>query len=343
MGIFHFFKPKQEEVEAKQEAKKAQYLIQNKEWDKVAAIGEPAVKPLMAYIKRHQEQMDLVPALQILSKIGNLAEWLREVDIHLNLMLPGSLCDTAIYGNNYDERKLAETKLYERYYALVPVVSAALLRMGKSNVELFVNVPYVKKMNSREEFDCFLFTDMPVVWALCEIGDSKAAEAVVNWIFKVGKLAPYADPRGLLWTYKLKILAPTDHIREIIPKAVLTKLLCDYTDLILNVFAWKIVNITLETGEVEVDSSRCNDAIRKLCEIDTPISSNILHKMSRIYRLMTGSDMLFSGDTVQYLDFKQYRQIAEDELKRRGNPPYDSSAYLNKDAWNIGLVNNHLL
>jgi len=245
-------------------------------------------------------------------------------------MLPRSLSHIAMYCNNDDERELAETKFYERYYALVPVVAETFVSMIKSNVE-----PLVKGMNSSDQFECNVFLDIPVVWALCETGDSKAAEAVVNWIFKVGWRAPYADIRGLLWTYKAKLLAPTDHIREIIPKAVLTKLLCDYTDLILNVLAWEIADISLETGEVNLDPSRYNDAIKKLCDIDTPISGNILHKVSKIERLMTGTDRLFSSDVVHYLDFKKYKQIAKDALKHRGNPPYDSSAYLNKDAWSI--------
>ncbi|MFC1846499.1 hypothetical protein ACFLYS_00360 [Chloroflexota bacterium] len=358
MGIFDVFKPTQEELKAKEEAEKVWTLIGNEEWDKLAAIGEPAAQTLISYLKEFVKNVDrampggtktlpgpdldnilisldfLIPALQTLGKIGTLEAWLRELDLRLNLLLPRSLSHMAMMGNNDDEREVAGTKFFEHYYTLVPVFSESLVSMSKSNIE-----PFLKTMNNSNEFGFSLFLDMPLVWAACEIGDSRAIEPTVDWIFNVGSQATYADPRGLLWIYKNKLLPATDRIREIIPLQVLKKLLGDYTDLIMDVLAWEITNISLETEEVELDSSRCYDAIKKLCDIDTPISSNILHKVSKLDKLITGSDRLFSGGTttytIHYLDFNKYNKIAKDELKRRGNPRYDPSVYLNEDVWSI--------
>jgi len=274
----------------------------------------------------------LVPALQTLGKIGQLDVWFQDVYL-LDLMVTMSLTEVAMWHfKNEAVRELAEMKLYERYHVLVPVVAEMLVSINRHNVEPFIN--YLNGKLTRY-YHPDVFDDLPVVWAVCEIGDTKAAEAVVSWIFEVGQKAPFADPRGLLWQYQAKLLAPTDHIREIIPRAVLTKLLGDFTDLILNVLAWKIAVFSVESKETYLNTRRCEEAIKKLCEIDTPISSNILHKISRIDRLLIGTEMFFDPNrTLEYFDFKEYSKMAKDELKHRGNPRHDSSTFLNQDAWN---------
>lgn len=72
MGIFHFFKPSAEKLKARQDAERAHHLIQNKEWDKVVEIGQPAVKLLMSCLRDNCDDLDIfVPAVRTLGKLGD--------------------------------------------------------------------------------------------------------------------------------------------------------------------------------------------------------------------------------------------------------------------------------
>jgi hypothetical protein len=212
-----------------------------------------------------------------------------------------------------------DRSFWDYYDALVPVVADALASIGKPAVEQLIKV--VKDSNATL-LDC-----TPTLWALCEIGDRKATEAVVDCIFRVGRLVP--TWAGAMITFQGKPISPPELIRTIVPPAVLPKLLGEYTDLILNIFAWR------PTGAKQYDVSRCNEAIQRLCMIKTPVSSNILHKVAKIGGVSVYSHWGAEFHTLQYLDFKSQRQMAKEELKRRGKPRYDPSAYLRKDAWRL--------
>ena len=115
------------------------------------------------------------------------------------------------------------------------------------------------------------------------------------------------------------------------------------------------------SGEVRPDIMesdlyrKSNEAIQKLCAIDTPISSNILHKVTQMkdfdvqvnIRVSEASrnfgnyeDRSCSGHKdwgfyLQKISFEDLRRSARDELERRGNPSYDPSAYLEESAWKL--------
>jgi hypothetical protein len=213
--------------------------------------------------------------------------------------------------------------VWDYYDPLVPVIAEALTsigKAGKAGVEQLIKVV-------KDRTDVLLY-GAPAVWALCEIEDRKATEAVVDWIFWVGAVVPAWE--GAMITFQEKPISPPDLIRRIVPPAVLPKLLGEYTDLILDIFAWR------PTTDLEQwDVSRCNEAIQRLCMTNTPVSSNILHKVAKVGGVSVSSQWGTGFHTLEYLDFKSQRQKAKDELKRRGNPRYDPSAYLNQDAWRL--------
>lgn len=204
-------------------------------------------------------------------------------------------------------------------YTMLPVVTVTqvFINMGTPAVDQLIKV----LKTSYEEQN-------PVVWALCEIGDRKATEAIVDWIFRVGPGVVFWYVDQPIALYEGKPISSADIIRMGFPPGVLAKLLGGYADFIFDIFAWR------PTTDLEkFDLSGCNEAIRRLCKIRTPISSNILHKVGQINRLALSLQAWDRGPyTVKYLDFKTQRQMAKEELKRRGNPRYDPSVYLNQDA-----------
>jgi hypothetical protein len=78
------------------------------------------------------------------------------------------------------------------------------------------------------------------------------------------------------------------------------------------------------------------DCVEELSKINTPVSSNILHllvKMKDVHGLPGEEEDGYSR--LKSVSFQPIRKLARDELKKRGNPPYDSSAYLSEDGWTI--------
>jgi len=69
-----------------------------------------------------------------------------------------------------------------------------------------------------------------------------------------------------------------------------------------------------------------DDAVWKLCRLVSPITTNILHlvKNKTITFHMSDDD----GEWVNNIDFRRQKIAAEEELQRRGNPPYEPKAYL---------------
>lgn len=85
------------------------------------------------------------------------------------------------------------------------------------------------------------------------------------------------------------------------------------------------------------DTADSITAVKQLCAIDTPVSSNLLHLLtglpdvdvpSRTWECAYDADHPTGGDaTSEHLSFDAQRQMAQRELARRGAPGYDVSAY----------------
>jgi hypothetical protein len=86
-------------------------------------------------------------------------------------------------------------------------------------------------------------------------------------------------------------------------------------------------------------------AVERLCEIDTPVSSNVLQLVTRLADL----DVVTRTVEVEYdedhlsgescsrgvLSFADHRSMARNELARRGDPEYDLSAYKVEGCWRM--------
>jgi hypothetical protein len=87
------------------------------------------------------------------------------------------------------------------------------------------------------------------------------------------------------------------------------------------------------------------DAVRELCRIRSPVSSNVLAHISQ----MADPTVFSSSVEVEYdkdhpsgasvtheaLSFKQRRSLARAELRKRRNPEYDLSAYKKENCWRL--------
>ena len=117
----------------------------------------------------------------------------------------------------------------------------------------------------------------------------------------------------------------------------------DYTDLIYSLFTYSVEERDHSRGnttriEYDYNLRPADLALNKLCKIKTPVSSNILHMIARrgdISVKVGYHSCIESNTEFGSLSFKHHRNKATAELKRRGNPPYDPSAYLKKDAWKL--------
>jgi hypothetical protein len=83
------------------------------------------------------------------------------------------------------------------------------------------------------------------------------------------------------------------------------------------------------------DLSSAKAAIDKLINIKGPISSNILHLLLKVKDIKVEISEICSYSESSILNRSFIRNIAKTELMKRGNPSYDSNAFINLDAWKI--------
>ena len=163
-----------------------------------------------------------------------------------------------------------------------------------------------------------------IIGALARIGDLRAAEPIIDWLF--------------VYRNELEFLS-SDSCKY--DRLAMPNIFGDYTDPILEASLLKrkrermtIVDdgrhaaSYIDRKEI-LDFEGSNEAFNKLCGIVTPISNNILHIISR------KKDIPRNADERMRSLFTSQRKKAIEELERRGNPPYDPSIYLSKEAWKL--------
>jgi len=81
------------------------------------------------------------------------------------------------------------------------------------------------------------------------------------------------------------------------------------------------------TDDYVTSLDESNNAIRRLCQIKSPVTSNLLHLVCKKKNKYI-TDPKFPDTNKLHLDFELQREMARDELKRRGSPAYDPTAFL---------------
>jgi len=152
--------------------------------------------------------------------------------------------------------------------------------------------------------------------ALCKIGDLRAAEGVIEYLFHTATAV--GGSHNLLGDY-----------------AHFIDNLVDYSRYRGNSITTSSPEEKHSSGRIEYDLQARDKATNELCKINTQISNNILHKIIQQNDIKVCVGWSCAFDSYGTLSFESQREKAKNELTRRGNPPYDPSAYLNKDAWKL--------
>lgn len=182
---------------------------------------------------------------------------------------------------------------------------------------------------------------------LGSLGDRKAVEPIINWLFEPRQLGLIIADR---YSFEDRFIERTYNPFDSTTRTWVTNLhslLDGYDQIILEIATGveKYVWAEMTQTTCKLDLAVSNNAIKKLCDIQTQVASNILCRVV----LREDATLEFKGmqskrgkDGTSYwehtteartLRFWRQRKMAEEELKRRGNPGLDSSAYLKKEAW----------
>ena len=182
--------------------------------------------------------------------------------------------------------------------------------------------------------------------ALGELGDPRALEPLLQamqdgWGFHytkaLGKLGLRTAAEAVIEDLFSRI--PDSKLEED-EVAAFRNLFGNYTNLILSAGRYTYSRKTLGVSDPVTNHyyDFDLDAVEKLCNVNTPISSNILYELSKIKSVREViSQETYMGDRFTELSFEPIRSLAHDELIKRGNPSYDPAAYLDSDAWNISI------
>ncbi|MCA2517786.1 MULTISPECIES: HEAT repeat domain-containing protein [unclassified Microcystis] len=328
------------------ETEKIHYLVAKERWSELVAVGKPAIKSLIGCLK--DEQVDIrVQATWTLGEIGDITAT-DSLLSSLPLAVPEEW--EGVNPSGFDHSR--EQYYFEDYKAQVAVLAKALVKIYRSKPEKLIRL--LQRFTD-------VWTGISIVWGLCEMGNKKATEAIVNWLFAVGQNIP--EPSVLAWTYANfnELRAFTYFFREIVPSHLLSKLLGDYTDLLLDILTWKPPSIYQELknevntldeiaflyaascgrAECEWDLSISNEALQKLCRLNTPFANNILYKFlhgsrkivlysDKFKNIPSWSTPETTTYVTTYLDLGNLQEMVKYEIlkKNRPNPRYIPSAYL---------------
>jgi HEAT repeat protein len=300
-------------------------------------IGEPAVEPLIQALKYEYYWVGNDAAARVLGKVGNA-----------RAVKPLILAFKDRNEEYYGAEAVAVDAIKEiGEPAVEPLIQALKDADGKVREMAAESLGKIKDVRAVEPLiqalkDKNRDVQVEAVDALGEIGDKRAVEplqvqedknsAVANALVKLG------DKRSA----SARIDDLFDHPREVIQSddpefSSFKPLFEDYTDLIHNVAGYYSSGhsghneyITAYTYPLDKNKK----AVKALCGITSPISSNILHKVANMRDVEVTLSWSSCGDPTKYgtLSFEPLRKMAKEELERRGNPPYDPSAYLKKDA-----------
>lgn len=121
----------------------------------------------------------------------------------------------------------------------------------------------------------------------------------------------------------------------------------DYADLITAAASYKESSGGDGSGgrSYSYDTNSSLKAVKNLCKITTPVSTNLLHHLSRL-KDITVTSRTFEvpydhkhpsgmGSNTETLSFESQRSAAAKELARRGSPDYDLSVYKAEGCWSF--------
>ena len=170
---------------------------------------------------------------------------------------------------------------------------------------------------------------------------------MINWLFEPRQLGLIIADR---YSFEDRFIECAYNPFDSTARAWVTSLhslLDGYDQIILEIATGveKYVWAEMTQTTCKLDLAVSNNAIKKLCDIQTQIASNILCKVvlredatlefkgMQSKRGADGASYWEHTTELRLLRFWRQRKMAEEELERRGNPGLDSSAYLREESW----------
>lgn len=339
------------------ETEEAYYLSAHRQWEKLSQLGTKAIRPLIQSLSERLRGIDEDP-IRALIRLGTrasgaLIEALDAGDAMIAAnaaYILGEIGDQEAVGPLLNTLRPKEKKAFLHKKEMHLSVLDALQKLDPSAAkdllleqvdgELLHPVAKARAIEilSHEADSKVVDTVVEVLAgeirknrpyhdlvyaatnALVTIGDLKAADAVLTALFpEKGKTIDYLE----------------NHVGVNFSKG-LEHLMLDYAPIIRKAIGplkelkgW--IRGGIPRGRAEASLDFFDAAIEELSKIDTQISTNILHKIAKVSNFRVGRFSLTSG----MLSLQSQRNKARDELNRRGNPAYNPSAFLTRDAWRI--------
>ncbi len=295
------------------DTEKAYYLIMKKQNGLLVELGKPAVEPLIQALKYSNLRSE---AIEILGEIGDA----RAIEPIIQVM-PLEKGFSVITMNR------ALTKITGKP-AVEPLIQALKYKDLKLEATRILGdigdaraVEPLSTVLSDEDWG----TQIVAFFALLKIRDFRSAQAIVDWLFS-------EYPALVLRTHQFNSESYIDAMRN---------LFGEYAALILKASIIKEEIIPgpgkEDTGTYNYNLKQNEEAILELCNISSQISSNILHKISQRRDIKVTISWSCSFYDYGALSFESQREIARNELKRRGNPPYDPATFLSEEAWKLSV------
>jgi HEAT repeat protein len=283
----------------------------------LGALGQPAIQPVLAAaeIAPDREVMDAL--LQSLAFVTDP----RAVDELVAVL------DAKGYGRHYAARALAQIGDARAVASLGNALTDARgldqVRIDAAKALGAIRDPggvepllaILSSGAHRPEFESI------VVAALAAIGDRRACAPVIETMFR----QPRNDYGWRPWSEALRPLFD------------------EFTDCIVDIAGFVVVEagdrrevlgyrdeVFWSGSTLKFLTDRNLTAVASLCNSNTPVTTNLLHQIQDTLALKSN----YPGAAVEFKrDFDPLKQLAAEELERRGRPPYDPFAYLDAAAW----------
>jgi HEAT repeat protein len=154
------------------------------------------------------------------------------------------------------------------------------------------------------------------ICALARLGDLRVAECVVEALFECQTHPALAHSEALFGDYCALVRHAADGVTQV------------QTGCYRGASGNEDEHYSYRS---EVGDKRA--AVRQLCALQTPVATNLLHKVAQLADRKVCEQDGYYGATFAQISFEDLRQQAREELKRRKDPPYDAAAYLLRENW----------
>jgi HEAT repeat protein len=339
--------------EPEQDEYGAAYWAAQCRWDECLRIGPPAVKPLIRAIlgiarpgeNREEERRAAAqtlgalgkPAIHSLLKAAEIAHYPDDTDALLITLSfvrdPDAVEDLieVVTGNRYGQQFAARALAKIGDARAVKPLADAVVDSGRledQRIEAAMALGEFRDPRAVEPLLAVLKhgahrpdLEAAAVAALAAIADRRACATVIEAMFR----HPRNDYAWQPWSEALR------------------SLFTDFTDLLVDLAGFVVVDSGEHTevlgyrdevfwtgSTIKFIVERNRAAIDSLCSSQTPTTTNLLHEIKNTLALKSN----YPGAAAEFnRDFSALKELAANELTRRGDPPYDPSVYLEAAAW----------